>query len=415
MTFCGAETTWLGCSGVGDRVREGVPAYPSLHLLCPQRVSLAPQIGPVVVAKRHRSSVAPHNAVSRDPSTSWAGMGCVGCPSARRQCRNLQSCRPVGAVGSGGAQLSPLGACALQPVSPCTHGDSIPGCAGQQGQGVGRAEPMGRHWSTVGLQPGMFSLPPTSAGECPPRAPSCRGPGPCQQPPARCSGAATPLSPGTSHLHACRSWEGLGKGAHGWCRTSFGVLPSRGREGICWGDTCAHHGRTGVLWTCQMSLSQGRWDATRAPWEVGSLPASQPGAGVVCLSGPPPLPSLSAELTTVWGTSEDLGCHVPGRESHTEGSSVGQPAPTPFPSSPRGFPPLQHQFTSKTVCVPASLPPLGCYGERSWAGGVGLGGTKLSSVSPPAALPARGMDGGGGGWFGEDEGVVLVICKKGGP
>ncbi|XP_037253809.1 rac GTPase-activating protein 1-like isoform X2 [Falco rusticolus] len=32
-----------------------------------QRVSLAPQIGPVVVAKRHRSSVAPHNTVSVPP------------------------------------------------------------------------------------------------------------------------------------------------------------------------------------------------------------------------------------------------------------------------------------------------------------------------------------------------------------
>lgn len=67
-----------GALGWGDRVREGVPAYPSPHLLCPQRVSLAPQIGPVVVAKRHRSSVAPHNTVSRDSSVPWAGMGCEG-------------------------------------------------------------------------------------------------------------------------------------------------------------------------------------------------------------------------------------------------------------------------------------------------------------------------------------------------
>ena len=57
----------LGALGWGDRVGEGVPAYPSPHLLCTQRVSLAPQIGPVVVAKRHRSSVVPHNTVSRDP------------------------------------------------------------------------------------------------------------------------------------------------------------------------------------------------------------------------------------------------------------------------------------------------------------------------------------------------------------
>ncbi|XP_051479392.1 LOW QUALITY PROTEIN: rac GTPase-activating protein 1-like [Apus apus] len=35
-----------------------------------QRVSLAPQIGPVVVAKRHRSSVAPHNAQASVPPAS---------------------------------------------------------------------------------------------------------------------------------------------------------------------------------------------------------------------------------------------------------------------------------------------------------------------------------------------------------
>lgn len=85
-TFHGAETTWLGCSGVGGRVREGVPAYISPHLLCPQRVSLAPQIGPVVVAKRHRSSVALHNTVSRDTSVPWAVTGCMGYLGARRQC-----------------------------------------------------------------------------------------------------------------------------------------------------------------------------------------------------------------------------------------------------------------------------------------------------------------------------------------
>ncbi|XP_058277347.1 rac GTPase-activating protein 1-like isoform X2 [Hirundo rustica] len=69
-------------------------------------------------------------------------------------------------------------------------------------------------------------------------------------------------------------------------------------------------------------------------------------------AGLPPLPPPSAELTTVWGTSEDQGCHATGQESHTEGSSVGQPAPAPFPSTPQSFPPVQHKFTSKTVIRP---------------------------------------------------------------
>lgn len=116
-TFCGAETTWLRCSGVGSRVREGVPAYPSPHVLCPQRVSLAPQIGPVVVAKRHRSSVALHNAVSRDPSAPWVGMGCVGCPVPDG---NAATFSPAGlwVLWGLGAQLSSLCACALQPAFP---------------------------------------------------------------------------------------------------------------------------------------------------------------------------------------------------------------------------------------------------------------------------------------------------------
>ncbi|KAM9010410.1 rac GTPase-activating protein 1-like [Ara ararauna] len=55
--------------------------------------------------------------------------------------------------------------------------------------------------------------------------------------------------------------------------------------------------------------------------------------------------SARAELITVWGTSEDPGCHAPVQEN----SSMGQPAPAPFLSPPPGLPPLQHQFTSKMV------------------------------------------------------------------
>lgn len=79
------------------------------------------------------------------------------------------------------------------------------------------------------------------------------------------------------------------------------------------------------------------------------------GDGVACLSGLPLLPPPSAELTTVWGTSEDQGCHAVGQESHTEGCSVEQPAPAPFSSLPQSLPQVQHKFTSKTVCDPASF------------------------------------------------------------
>ncbi|KAM6332857.1 rac GTPase-activating protein 1-like [Podargus strigoides] len=82
----------------------------------------------------------------------------------------------------------------------------------------------------------------------------------------------------------------------------------------------------------------------------------------LCLSGPPPLPPLSADLTTVWGTSEDVGHRAMGQESHTEGDpSAGQPVPAAFPSLPQGPPLLQHQFTSKTVIRPE---PCGICGSR---------------------------------------------------
>lgn len=213
---------------------------------------------------------------------------------------------------------------------------------------------MGRHWSTVGLQPGILSLSHISAGKHPPCATSSQGPGPCQQPPAHCSGATTLLPPGTPCFYTCRSQEGLGQGLTG------GVGPGseccchgRGRGSA--GGACLHHGSTRVFWTCQVPLFQGSWDAAGVPWEVGSLPTSQPEAGVVCLSGLPPRPFLSAELTAVWGTSEEPGCRAPGQESYTEGGSAEQPVPAPIPSAPRGHPLRQHQFTSKTVCAPASL------------------------------------------------------------
>ncbi|XP_010022021.1 PREDICTED: rac GTPase-activating protein 1-like, partial [Nestor notabilis] len=72
----------------------------------------------------------------------------------------------------------------------------------------------------------------------------------------------------------------------------------------------------------------------------------------VCFSGSPPLHPLSAEPIMVSGTSEDPGCHAPVQDSHTESSSMGQPAPSPFISPPPGLPTLQHQYTSKMVIRP---------------------------------------------------------------
>ncbi|PKU48400.1 rac gtpase-activating protein 1-like [Limosa lapponica baueri] len=73
-----------------------------------QRVSLAPQIGPVVVAKRHRSSVAPHNTVIRPEPCGVCGsrirfgkaaVKCRQCqlllhPKCREQCPSPCSPRP---------------------------------------------------------------------------------------------------------------------------------------------------------------------------------------------------------------------------------------------------------------------------------------------------------------------------------
>lgn len=113
---------------------------------------------------------------------------------------------------------------------------------------------MGRHWSTVGLQPGILSLSHISAGKHRPCATSSQGPGPCQQPPAHCSGATTLLPPGTPCFYTCRSQEGLGQELMG------GVGP---------GSECCCHGRgRGICCGC---LS--------APWEYQG-PLDMPSATV---------------------------------------------------------------------------------------------------------------------------------------
>lgn len=117
------------------------------------------------------------------------------------------------------------------------------------------------------------------------------------------------------------------RAGRGWGAWAGGVGPA-------WG--CCHHG--GGRRSVGGCLLPPWWD-----W--GPLPM-----------GSPPLPSLSAEPATAWGTSEDSGGRAPGQDSHTEGGSVGQPAPAPFTSPPPSLLQPQHQFTSKTVR--ASSPPL---------------------------------------------------------
>ncbi|XP_061225952.1 rac GTPase-activating protein 1-like [Neopsephotus bourkii] len=104
-----------------------------------------------------------------------------------------------------------------------------------------------------------------------------------------------------------------------------------------------------------------------APLNAASVPPGPPASEVPQPAGSLPpavlLPrrrshqrhraSMRAEPITVWGTSEDPGCHAAVQESHTESSSTGQPAPAHF-SPPPGLPPLQHQFSSKMVIRPES-------------------------------------------------------------
>lgn len=205
------------------------------------------------------------------PSVLWA-RGVWGCSAVPSGCLCPAACIPLVPVGT--ASLAVLDQC-LQPVSPRTHGDSIPGCAGSEGWGAGRAELTGRCWRTMGLQPRMFSLPFILAGERPPCVLSCPGPRPWREPPACCSGAMPPLSPRTSCLHACRSLEGLGKGAHGWCGITLRVPPSRGREGICWGmlvSTMRVLGFSGLA-KCYCPRAAAMLQGLRGRWEVSLHPS----------------------------------------------------------------------------------------------------------------------------------------------
>lgn len=63
----------------------------------------------------------------------------------------------------------------------------------------------------------------------------------------------------------------------GGCGTSLGVLPSWGREEICWGMLAPTMVGLGVLWMC--------WEAAGAPRDGGSLPVS-PAYGVPHIWGP---------------------------------------------------------------------------------------------------------------------------------
>lgn len=69
------------------------------------------------------------------------------------------------------------------------------------------------------------------------------------------------------------------EGAHGWCGTSFRVLPLQGREGICWGMLVPTMGVLGSLRHARRHCSReagmlqglpSRWEASpHRSWELG--------------------------------------------------------------------------------------------------------------------------------------------------
>ncbi|OXB69236.1 hypothetical protein ASZ78_011356 [Callipepla squamata] len=67
------------------------------------------------------------------------------------------------------------------------------------------------------------------------------------------------------------------------------------------------------------------------------------------------------QLTTAWGTGEDMGGRVSVQESQTEVGPVGQPALGPPCSPPPSVLPPQHHFSSKMVIRPE---PCGACGSR---------------------------------------------------
>uniref|UniRef100_A0A8C3L5E3 Phorbol-ester/DAG-type domain-containing protein n=1 Tax=Chrysolophus pictus TaxID=9089 RepID=A0A8C3L5E3_CHRPC len=103
-----------------------------------------------------------------------------------------------------------------------------------------------------------------------------------------------------------------------------------------------------------------------APSSTESIPPAPHPAEVLESARSPPPPvlvprrcsrqghriSTHAELTTVWGTSEDRGGRASAQESQAEGGSVGQLAPGPPRSPPPDLPSPQHHFSSKMVIRP---------------------------------------------------------------
>ncbi|XP_031455447.1 rac GTPase-activating protein 1-like isoform X2 [Phasianus colchicus] len=103
-----------------------------------------------------------------------------------------------------------------------------------------------------------------------------------------------------------------------------------------------------------------------APSSTESIPPAPRPAEVLESARSPPPPvlvprrcsrqghriSTHAELTTVWGTSDDRGGCASAQESQAEGSSVGQPAPGPSRSPPPDLPSPRHHFSSKMVIRP---------------------------------------------------------------
>jgi len=209
---------------------------------------------------------------------------------------------------------------------------------------------------------------------------------------------------------------GAGEGAHGWCGAGLRVLPSRVREGICWGmlvPSVEVPGSSGHA-KCRCPRAAGMLQRLPGRWEAAPHPSQEFGWFA--------FPGVPLTAFSLCRSDHGLG-HQPGPGLPCCGAGEphrwrlgGAASASPLLLASTGTPAAPAPVRLQNGACPSLSPPVGCYGEGRRAGGAGLGGAKLSSIPPTPALPAQGMDGGGGRWFrGGDGGVVLGTCKKEGP
>lgn len=246
----------LGTLGRGEKSGRGVCACSSHHLLFAACVP-GPSGWP-----RGDGEAAPFfcGTPKHRECVPWAGMGCVGFPSARRQCCSPQSC---GCCGDS-AQLSPLGACVLQPVSPWSQWGQHPWLCRTRGKGI--------RWSRdhVGDTGELWGCRHVSCDRW--VSPLCL----LLRSQALltascllfwCHNAALARDVVSPHVQVTARAE---KGVDGWCGTSLTVLLTQGRKGICWGmlvPTMEVLGPSGCA-KCHCHAEKvhpGRWEASPCP------------------------------------------------------------------------------------------------------------------------------------------------------